>query len=209
MKASPLTREELKILELFRDSPLLSFNISEIAKNTGKSSYRWVFGVVKKLNKLGILGMESRGGSNFCSLNLGSSLALTYLALLEQLRIPGNLPAKNIQRLISLIPASYFTFIIAGSYARGSATKNSDLDVAVITEGNDDAKRAMVVLANEGELMMPKAHVFAFSKEDFLKMLLEKEENYGKQIFRNRLILFGAENYYLTIKEAAEHGFRG
>jgi len=204
-----LTREELKLLEPFRANPLVSLNIRGIAKNSGKNSYRWVFGATKKLARLGILAMETRGGSNFYFLNLSSTLALTYLALLEQLRIPGDLPAKNIQRLISLVPASYFSFIVTGSYARGNATKKSDLDVVVIAESDYDAKKAMAVLTNEGELMSPKAHVFSFSKGDFLKMLLDKGENYGKQLFRNRLILFGSENYYLILREAIEHGFRG
>ena len=39
-------------------------------------------------------------------------------------------------------------------------------------------------------------------------MFLNDEENYGKMIYRKRLIVFGAENYYLIIKEAFKNGFK-
>ena len=204
-----LTREELKVLELFRADVPRSYNIMDIKKKLGKGSYDWTFRAAKRLNSMGILRMESRGGANYCSIDLGTGLALDYLALLEQMDLPRRFPTKNIQKLISSIPASYFTFIVTGSYARGDATKKSDIDVVVIMENKEDAKKAMAVLVNEGELMVPKAHVFAFSRSEFLGMLLEKEENYGKQVFRNRLILRGAEAYYMTVREAMEHGFKG
>lgn len=206
--AKALTNEELKILELFRASPLASYNIMEIGKKLGKASYDWTFRAVKKLNQQGVLSIESRGGSSFCSINLGSNLALAYMALLEQMAIPAGLPMKNIQKLLGSMPASYFTFMITGSYARGKATPRSDLDIVIITENKNDARKAETILGNEGGLMIPKAHIFAFSREEFLQMLLDKRENYGKEAYRNRLILAGAESYYRIIGEAVGHGFR-
>ena len=45
-------------------------------------------------------------------------------------------------------------------------------------------------------------------KMNFLEMLLNKEQNYAKLIFEKDFD-FGAENYYLIIKEAIENGFKG
>ena len=48
--------------------------------------------------------------------------------------------------------------------------------------------------------MIPPAHIYVFTKNEFLEMLLNKEQNYAKLIFEKDFD-FGAENYYLIIKE--------
>ena len=174
-----------------------------------KKSYSWVFRAVNKLKKEGIINMQPKGGSHICSINLNNQLTLNYLSLLEKSNIPKKLPMKNILELIDSIPVSYFTFIISGSYAEGKATKKSDLDVAVLVENKEDSKKVFTLLKNKGELMIPPAHIYVFTKEEFLKMLLDKEQNYGKLVFRKRVLIFGTENYYLIIKEAIKNGFRG
>ena len=204
-----LTKEEMKIVELFRNNLFGRYTIREIMKSISKKSYSWVFKAVQKLKNLEIIKIDTKGYSSICSLNIGNMLTLSYLSLLEQKKISEKLPLRNIGILVDSVPVKYFTFIITGSYAEGKETKKSDLDVVIIVENKEDAKKVFAVLKNKGELMMPKAHIYAFSKEEFLKMLLDKEENYGKQISRNNIIIFGAENYYLIIKEAIENGFKG
>lgn len=203
-----LTQEELKIVELLSKDLLSKRTIREIARMLDKKSYNWVFKAVQRLKFLGLVLVEAKGGSNLCSLNFDSTLCLTYLALIEQQKI-NQLPLKNIKELLNAINIDFFTFIVTGSYARGSQTKKSDLDIAIIVDNKNDVKKAEVILENKGELMIPKAHVFVFSKDEFLQMLLEKGENYGKEASRNKIIIFGAENYYLILKEAIEHGFKG
>lgn len=209
MKTEILTREELKIIELFRKDLFNSYTIRGIMGKIGKNSYNWVFGAVRKLRNLNIIKIETKGKSNICSINLDSILTLSYFNILENFKGSEKLPVKNIYELINLIPLSYFTFIITGSYANETFTKKSDLDVAVIVETKDDSKKIFSILKNKGDLMIPAAHLYVFSKKEFLLMLLEKEENYGKQIFRNNVIIFGAENYYLILREAIKNGFKG
>lgn len=209
MKEKILTKEEMKIIWLFRNNLLGKYTIREIMKAINKKSYNWVFRAVEKLKNIDIISIETKGYSNICSLNLNSMLALTYLSLLEQTIVNEKLPLKDIRALINSVPIRYFSFIITGSYAEGKQTGKSDLDVVIITENKEDAKKVFAVLKNKGELMIPKAHIYAFTKEEFLEMLLEKEENYGKQIFHNKIVIFGAENYYLILREAIENGFKG
>ena len=204
-----LTKEELKIIKLFSENLFGEFTIREIAKKINKKSYNWVFKAVKKIGGLGMINIMIKGGSKICSINLENNLALNYFALIEQQKIDKKLPLKNIRELLDFVPVSYFSFIIAGSYANGTNTKKSDLDVVVIVENNLDSKKVFSILKNKGELMIPKVHIFVFSKAEFLQMLLEKEENYGKEIYRNKIVVFGAENYYLILRRAIEHGFKG
>ena len=204
-----LTKEELKIVELFRNDLQGSYTIRGIMKEINKKSYSWVFHVINKLNKIGIIDVELKGKSSICTINLNCQFTLTYFSLLEKLRIKQNIPIENVLELIDSIPLIYFTFIITGSYAEGKATKKSDLDVVVLVENKEDSKKVFAILKNKGDLMIPKVHVYVFTWKEFLKMLLDKDQNYAKLIFKNRIIVFGAENYYLILKEAIKNGFRG
>lgn len=205
-----LTEEELKIIGLFRKNIFNSYTIREIMKRISKASYSWVFNAVKKINKLGILTLERKGKSLICRINLDNSFTLIYLSFLEELKANlKKVPLINIKKLIDSIPLSYFTFIVSGSYAKGKATKESDLDIVVLIEDNENIKKILTILKNKSEFMAPPIHPYIFTKTEFIKMLLSKEENYGKFIYRNRLIFFGAQNYYLILKEAIENGFRG
>jgi predicted nucleotidyltransferase len=137
-------------------------------------------------------------------------LALIYLSLIEEFALRRKkLPTQNIAELIGSIPLSYFTFIVAGSFAQGKATKKSDLDIVVIVEDGINTSKILAILKNKGELMIPEAHPYVFTKSEFLQMLMSHEENYGKMVYRNRLIAFGAHNYYLIIREAIKNGFKG
>ncbi len=205
-----LTREESRIINIYRKDLFRSYAIREIMKKLLKKSYSWTFSAVKKLHKKGIIRVEKKGKSNLCSINLNNNLTLIYLSLLEQLDARlRRLPKENISKLLNAIPLAYFSFLTAGSYASGKATKKSDLDVVVLVEDKSNTKEILTILKNKGELMIPEVHPYVFTKSEFLQMLLNDEENYGKMIFRNRLIIFGAENYYLIIKEAIKNGFKG
>jgi len=205
-----LTKEEIKILDFLRKDLFKNYTIRELMKRISKKSYSWTFKTVKKLKKFGLINLQRKGYSNLCSLNLDNQFTISYTSFIEELDANlRKLPHKNISKLINSIPLFYFTFIITGSYASGKTTKKSDLDVVILTEDGIDTKNILIILKNKGELMTPEAHPYVFTKTEFLKMLLSEEENYGKLIFKNRLIILGAENYYLIVKEAIKNGFRG
>ncbi|MFH0831350.1 MAG: nucleotidyltransferase domain-containing protein [archaeon] len=205
-----LTKEEIKIIDLFRKDLFRSYTIREIMKRTSKKSYPWTFNSVRKMEKMGLIDMAKKGYSNICSLSLDNSYTITYLAFLDELEANSRkLPRDNIIQLINAVPLSYFTFMVAGSYAAGKATEKSDIDVVVLAEDGTETKKILTILKNKGELMVPEAHPYVFTKTEFLNMLLNEEQNYGKLIFKNRIIFFGAENYYLIVKKAIKNGFKG
>ena len=201
-----LTKDETDIIDVFRIDVFRSYTIRELMKATGRKTYTWTFNATKKLVKLGMLNMETKGNSNICSINLYSPLAISYLSLLDETEaVSRKIP--RLDELINEMPAPFFTFIVGGSYAEGIQTKKSDLDVCVIVDDAADTQKIQRMLENK--IMIPRLHPFVFRKSEFVKMLLSKEANYGRMLFRKRLIAFGAGNYYLMIREAVENGFRG
>lgn len=204
-----LTKEEFKIIEFFAQNISKNYTIKEIMKSISKKSYAWTYNALKHLNKKDIINIEKKGNLKLCSLNLYND-TLKYLALAELKKANAKkLPKKNIEKLIESVPIDYFIFIVTGSYAKGQATKNSDLDIVVIIEDKINKNQILNTLKNQGELMIPEVHPYVFSKSEFVEMLLNHEENYGKILFKNHLILFGAENFYRIIKTAINKGFSG
>ncbi|MFH1126513.1 MAG: nucleotidyltransferase domain-containing protein [archaeon] len=199
-----LTKKEQRIIDIFRKQLSGSFTINEISRIIKTTSYSWTFNTVKKLAKKGILKLETKGHSKIARIDLDSALAIKYLSLLDELEACER-EIPNIDEIFRMIGTPYFTLIIAGSYAKGTQAKKSDLDIVVITDS--DTTSIHNTLKNKGELMIPQMHPYVFTKKEYLNMLLSKEENYGKLIYKNRLIYFGAQNYYLIINEAKKHGF--
>ena len=146
MRTEILTKEELKIVKLFENNLFNSYTIRDVMYKIGKNSYNWIFIAISKLSKFGIINIEVKGKSNICSLNLDNQLTLTYLSIIEKLKISDKLPLRNIYELINSVPFSYFTFIITGSYAEGNFTKKSDLDVVIIVENKEDSKKIFSIL---------------------------------------------------------------
>lgn len=203
-----LTEKQLKILDLFKKDVFEEYTIREVSKLL-KASYTWTFNVIKNLNRMNILNINKKGKANICSINFNNSLTITYLSLLDEVySSTKKLPWKNINKLLNSIDTPYFTFIIAGSYAEQKQTEKSDLDIVIIVDNNTSTKHIESTLS-EGELMIPTVHLYTFTKSQFIEMLISKESNYGKLIFKKHLIMCGAYNYYLIIKEAIKNGYTG
>ena len=207
---NPLTREELRILDIYRKDPFERYTVREIMRKLGKKSYSWVFLAVRKLERIGLVCVQKRGNSNWCFAALDNPLTITHLAFIEEVDANSKkgLPKENLVELVNTIPLAYFSFIITGSYASGKTTPKSDLDIVVLVEDGVSTKRILTTLKNKGELMIPEVHPYVFTRSEFLQMLLDPHENYGKQVSENRLILLGANNYYRILRDAARRGFK-
>jgi predicted nucleotidyltransferase len=203
-----LTGKELRIIGLYRNNIFKRYTIREIMKSIGTSSYNWVHTIVKELIIQSILTAEKKGNSTICSINLDSQTAISYLSYFEEmLAVKAAIP--NIDKTLRMIEPNYFTLLVAGSYAKGKATRESDVDIVVIMHKQEEVKPLLNRLKREGELMTPELHPYVFTDEEFHIMLINKEWNYGKEIFLNHLIIHGAEGYYNIINKAVQNGFKG
>lgn len=202
-----LTTKELQIIELFKKNIFTSFTIREIMKNIHTNSYNWTHNAIMKLQKENILSLEKKGQSQLCTINLGEQKSIIYLSLCEELNAL-NKKLPHIKRILELSSPHFHTLIVTGSYANNTFTEESDMDVVVIIDKEEEKKWVLHKLQNEGELMIPPLHPYVFTREEFLEMLTNGEENYGTEIVKKHLIISGAEFYFNLLKEAIKHGFR-
>jgi predicted nucleotidyltransferase len=197
-------KAQLEIVGLFRKNIFLRASIRRIMILLKKKSYARIYEAVAGLEKANILRIERFGHARVAELLLGNeSLALlTYIEETESIgkKLPG------IELLLGAKELADDILIVTGSYAKGTEKKGSDVDVAVITSGDSFKKQNL--LENLTLSSNPPIHPVVFSEKNFKEMLLEKDENFGKETFKNRLILKNARKYYVLIKEAKENGFR-
>ena len=202
-----LTKKELQIIELFRKNIFSDFTILEIMKRLGTKSYSWTYNSIKKLQKEDIILIERKGQSQLCRINLHNQKTIAYLGLLEELNaLEKNIP--NFKKISELMPLDFHILIITGSYVDKKFNKESDLDVVVIIDSENEKKWILNKLKNEGDLMIPQLHPYVFTRKEFLEMLTNKEENYGKEIDKKHLILGGAELFFKILREAISYGYK-
>lgn len=198
-----LSKNQILVINLFRKNPFISKTIREISIIL-KKAYPRVYEALKNLEKNGVIKIKKAGNSNLCELNL-SYKSIPILAFLEnQEAFSQNMPSIN--KILEFGEFLDDIIIVTGSYAKNTQKRKSDLDLAVITK--DDAFKKQKLLENLTLTFLPKVHPICFSKNDFIQMLLSKEENFGKEVFKNHLIFRNAEGYYNLLKKATENGFR-
>ena len=140
-----------------------------------------------------------------CSINLNQKTISILSFLDEQEAISKDIP--NINNELEIKEFIDDILLIAGSYANNKKTKESDIDLVLITKENVPKKQKL--LENLTALFSPSIHPIVISYNDFVIMLLDKKANFGREIFNNRILFRNAERYYELIKEAIENGFRG
>lgn len=202
-----LTKTQLKILGAFRKNIFEKLDFRRIKALSRQKSNSVLQAALLEFKKSGIVKAEKAGRSIFFSLNFQSSLALSCLAILDENELRSNkmLPFGILQKIQKSLQkhTPFFVFFVFGSYAKKTARKDSDLDIAVIVEDKAAATEVIPGLATiqRRELLEIDYHVFNVS--EFLEMLFDENENLGKQIYRGSMIYYGSAQYYLLLSENA------
>ncbi len=204
------TKRELDILRAFLKEPWKQFDIAEIKNSVKSKSQNYVFNALKRFAKQNILKEVQKGRVNLYSLDFESGEGMQYFSAVENAikeeRI--DIPYKILKKITNGIKSPFYTLIIGGSYADRTQKPASDIDIALIIPDCDD-KKAFETALNRGELIIPEVHGFVFTHEEFYLMLVNKEYNYGKEIAKKHVIVYGAEAYYKILFEAMKYGFKG
>ncbi len=200
-----LGKNQVDILNMFRKDVFLKASIKNIADRM-KKSYPRVYEAVKKFEKEGVLMIERVGRSDIVSVDLNEK-TISFLSFLEeQEAFKKNIPHSR--DILSIQELSNFIIIITGSYSSGKATKKSDLDLVIIIPDDKDSVALHKLIENKTLIWQPPIHLYVFKQKDFIEMLLSEEENYGKEIFKNRIILKGVSRYYELVGEAIRRGMK-
>jgi len=206
-----MLKKEHEILKPFIEQPWQKLTFKQIETISKKKSTSYTFKTLKKFAKEGILNEEKAGNVSLYSINFGSMKALSCFGFIAEYIGFGkkHIPIKDLEKIASKIPTSFYILVVTGSYAKGEQKKGSDMDLVVVCDNSVKPDKVYAELRHDCEMNIPLMHLYVFTEGQFLKMLLDKNQNYGKEISRNALIFSGGKEYMRIIGEAIRNGYNG
>lgn len=192
-----LEKTDFEILEFMLESIELEYSIKQLS-NILKRPYVKIHKSIKRLAKSKIIKEIIKGKSHYCSMDYKNNVDVICFISSQMTRkfLEKNKKIKVlIEDILANITFPDYTLVLFGSFAKGSATKNSDIDIALITssENKEKAERIMASIKRTASL---NVHSFEFSYNDFIEMLKSKEVNVGNEIIKNSIIFKGYEQFY-------------
>ncbi|MDI6738087.1 MAG: nucleotidyltransferase domain-containing protein [Nanoarchaeota archaeon] len=190
-------RLELNIINLLGKNTEKEFTINEIA-NRLNEHYSLVNRVAGRLIKEGVIAGKKVGRAIVCSLNPESEKAKALMHLNEVVRTEDFYSRNKEIKLImgdfisglkERFKHSLLTIAIFGSYAKGTASKESDIDVLVVCERKKDiADIVRKIHANYGREAVP----VIITKSE---LKARKEKPIIMEIIKYHYILYGFESF--------------
>ncbi|MDP2938548.1 MAG: nucleotidyltransferase domain-containing protein [Candidatus Omnitrophota bacterium] len=150
-----LTRSEQIILKFFATHSGATLYESEIAKSiqisAGSANQS-----LKELSKKEMVSLEKRGNMNFYSLNLDNPLV-------RQFKITQTISELN--SLINKLKPLSKRVILFGSCAEGIDTENSDIDIAIVSQEEQEVRKLIKQQKTTREIQS-----LIFNSKDFLAL---------------------------------------
>lgn len=195
-----VTMLEMRVIVFFLANAGESFGIRELSRRMNVD-YKMVHTAVQKLSKKGVLLKKRQANLDLCSLNIKGDLSLIYYG--ELLRANNFLQTHK--EIISFfntvrekVKTIFYSLIVFGSFAKGTETAHSDLDLLIIAQSRDAGEEIERVINSEAILLKTKVHVILLAETDFIAGLKEKKISIATEALKNHLIIAGVEGFYNT-----------
>lgn len=186
---------QLKIINHLGKNLKKSFTMHELSKLV-KIPYATFYRTVKKMTDLIIT--ETVGHSKTVKINRENPNLKSYLTISSDQENKEYLKNQPIIRKIAAEIRNKDIILLFGSYAKGTETKSSDIDMLII---NKDGKRS-VSFSKYELLFKKKINPIFMTLKEFKLMLKDKEENVGKQALKNHIILNNPESFWRGVLNA-------
>lgn len=196
-----LEKTDFEVLEFLIGNLFEKFSIKEIADKL-KRPYVKIHKSIKRLENKKIINEEIKGKSHYCSIDYKNNIEVICFIDSQKTKefLFKNKKIKLIiEDILEKIKIPDYTLLLFGSYAKGNADKNSDLDIAIISS-REDKEEAGKIINSIKRLSSLEVHSLEFSYKEFIEMLKSKEMNVGKEIVKNHIILKGYEQFYNCLK---------
>ena len=186
-------RLELKIIDLMSRNMEKGFTINEIAK-TLDEAYSFVNRTIAKLAEDKVIVIEKVGKALVCSLNLDSDKTIALLHL-DEVNKKESFYREN--REIKLVLEDFLEKIrkdiilaaVFGSYAKGTAAEESDIDVLIVAKKKPETSKILrEIHAKYGKEIAP---VLMTLKE----LKKQKDKPIIKEIIKYHYVLYGFEEF--------------
>ena len=199
-----------KILKIFYNDIAKTFTINELAKKTGVS-YSYVYGQIGDLQKEGVIIVSQQSNRKYCKPNYNNPEVKTAFVKISNEIARDFLKKRDtiffvVEKLLAELPKktgfNLLSIVLFGSLVKGMESKKSDMDLFVLVplkEKYDEPVETECVALSKGFGI--EINPIICEPASLLSMLKDKEHNVGKEILKNKIVLFGAEKFWELIFE--------
>ncbi|MDE1831534.1 MAG: nucleotidyltransferase domain-containing protein [Thaumarchaeota archaeon] len=186
-----INQTTLKILGLYLDDYKKSLHLREISRET-KTDVKAIQLQLKKLEKINVLSSIIRGRNKDYQLNLNNVTAKYYLVMAETFMSIIYLKRHFlIKKIVEEIENKvHDPLILFGSFAKETYTKDSDVDVFLIS----DKKINTDSIIEATNMVGRKINLKSTSRQQFLEGL-RNNDPLVKEIVSNHVVLKGADQF--------------
>ena len=191
MEKYNINQTTLKILGLYSNDYSKSLHLREIARET-RVDVKAVQLQLKRLEHANILSSIMKGRNKEYRLNINNSIAKYYMIMAETFASVSYLRRNFlVKKIIDEIGNKIDgTIVLFGSFVKGQATKESDVDLFVIAE----KKPNRLFAAEAGDLVGRTVSIKSASRKQFVKGLEEKDPLIN-EIISNHITLKGVDDF--------------
>ena len=186
-----MDNEKLNILKLLIENQEEQFSIRKISK-LRKINYKSAYYALQKLQNEGIVTLKHNGNTTLCSFNRTFNESVYAVECDRRKELFKNKNFLVIYNDLKKVNQPFIA-ILFGSYAKGTQTKHSDIDLLVISE---DYKPIQQTLS----LFPQNIHTTDIRYKDFMEMLRSKKFTVVGEAIKKNIILIGIEEYYRLIQ---------
>lgn len=199
-----------KILKVFYNDVAGVFTINELAKKVD-ISYSYVYRQIEDLQNRGIIVVDKQSNRKYCKPNYNSPEVKTAFINISNEILKDFLKKRDkvffvVEKLLSELPRktdfNLLTVVLFGSLAKGTNFKKSDMDLFILvpSKGKYDEPIEMECVALSKGFGI-EINPLISEPASLLAMLKDREHNVGKDILKNKIVLFGAEKFWELIFE--------
>ncbi len=145
-----------------------------------------------------ILIVEEIGRAKTVQLNLRNNTIKAYLTIAAEEEKKEFIKKQPIIQKITNELDTKNIVVLFGSYAKRKETERSDIDILIV---NKDGKKEISFSKYE-LLFKKKINPIFITKREFKNMLKDKEENVGKQVLKDHIILNNPEEFWGCVLDA-------
>jgi predicted nucleotidyltransferase len=178
-----------KILNCLIENKDNQFSIRELSKML-KIDYKTIYVMIHSLKDS--LNIHKQSKTSFISFKANLTNEIYFV---EKQRLENILKNKNLEIIYRELEKlnEQFILLLFGSYAKNSQTKNSDIDLLLISNDSNLIKKQL-------EILPLPIHITSINNKEFVSMLNSKKFTVVSEAIKNNIILFGMEEYYRFLK---------
>lgn len=199
-----MNKEEIKIMSYLSDNLGHGGSILEMSKGIdsryGPAYYPNIYNTAKRLEKIGIIGIEAEGNSKLINLNMENPISTYYISEMENYKNQGLKLSKELLGDILSLALEFDIFSIC-SLETDKFQRINRLELLILARNHGSNRNLIKSLRRMESNYGTKIDPIILTIDEFAKIMKSGESDLIKDLILDRNILYNIEGFWEMIKQ--------